>query len=179
MASGVTDFLRTHPQGFDLQVGERGMALSGGQRQAVVIARSLLLDPPIVLLDEPTSHMDNSTEAQLKERLGQILPGKTVVLITHRSSLLSLVDRLIILDKGRVVADGPKEDVLNALKKGQVKATASAATTSMPSSRARDRMAAPASSASAIDIFTLAWAMPSVPYRTMPTVRAPASRANS
>jgi ATP-binding cassette subfamily C protein LapB len=121
--AGATDFLRNHPQGFDLQVGERGMALSGGQRQAVAIARALLMDPPIVLLDEPTSHMDNSSEAGLKQRLTQILPGKTVVLITHRSSLLSLVDRLIIMDKGKVVADGPKESVLQALKEGQVSST--------------------------------------------------------
>ena len=119
--AGVTDFLRTHPLGFDLQVGERGMGLSGGQRQAIVIARALLLDPPIILLDEPTSNMDNSTEALFKRRLEQILPGKTLLLVTHRSSLLSLVDRLIIVDGGRVVADGPKEDVLNALKQGQIR----------------------------------------------------------
>ncbi len=120
--AGVTDFLRSHPHGFDLQVGERGMYLSGGQRQSVAIARALLLDPPVVLLDEPTSHMDNSTEAQFKNRLSQHLTGKTLVLITHRSSLLSMVDRLIILDRGRIVADGAKDDVLDALKKGQVRA---------------------------------------------------------
>jgi ATP-binding cassette, subfamily C, bacterial LapB len=120
--AGVTDFLRNHPLGFDLQVGERGMGLSGGQRQAIVIARAVLLDPPIILMDEPTSNMDNSTEALFKRRLEQILPGKTLLLVTHRSSLLSLVDRLIIVDNGRVVADGPKEDVLNALKQGQIRA---------------------------------------------------------
>jgi ATP-binding cassette subfamily C protein LapB len=120
--AGVTDFLRAHPHGFDLQVGERGMGLSGGQRQAIVIARALLLDPPIVLLDEPTSNMDNSSEAVFKNRLAEVLPGKTLVLITHRSSLLSLVDRLIIVDRGKVVADGPKEEVLTALKQGQIRA---------------------------------------------------------
>jgi len=121
--AGVGEFLRTHPHGFDLQVGERGMALSGGQRQAIVIARALLLDPPMLLMDEPTSNMDNSTEAVFKRRLEQILPGKTLLLVTHRSSLLTLVDRLIIIDSGRVVADGPKEDVLNALKQGQIRAS--------------------------------------------------------
>ncbi len=122
--AGVTDFLRTHPHGFDLQVGERGMALSGGQRQAVVIARSLLLDPPIILMDEPTSGMDNSTEAMFKNRLGKALTGKTLLLVTHRSSLLSLVDRLIILDNGKIVADGKKEEVLEALKQGRIRAGA-------------------------------------------------------
>ena len=120
--AGVSDFLRTHPHGFDLQVGERGMSLSGGQRQAIVIARALLLDPPIVLLDEPTSNMDNSTEMVFKKRLEEILPGKTLLLVTHRSSLLSLVERLIIVDDGKIVADGPKEEVLSALKQGQIRA---------------------------------------------------------
>ncbi|HSR71806.1 MAG TPA: type I secretion system permease/ATPase, partial [Kiloniellales bacterium] len=123
--AGVTDFLRRHPLGFDLQVGERGMGLSGGQRQAIVIARALLLDPPIILLDEPTSNMDNSSEAVFKRRLEEILEGKTLILITHRSSLLSLVDRLIIVDNGKIVADGRKEEVLAALKQGQIRAAAS------------------------------------------------------
>jgi ATP-binding cassette subfamily C protein LapB len=122
--AGVTDFLRTHPHGFDLQVGERGMALSGGQRQAVVIARALLLDPPIILLDEPTSGMDNSTESNFKTRLGKAMAGKTLLLVTHRSSLLSLVDRLIIMDNGKIVADGKKEEVLEALKQGRIRAGA-------------------------------------------------------
>jgi ATP-binding cassette subfamily C protein LapB len=123
--AGVTDFLRTHPHGFDLQVGERGMSLSGGQRQAVTVARALLLDPPILVLDEPTSCMDSSSEAVFKKRLAEILPNKTLVLITHRSSMLNLVDRLIIVDAGKVVADGKKEDVLGALKKGQIRPKAS------------------------------------------------------
>ncbi len=127
--AGVSDFLRTHPHGFDLQVGERGMSLSGGQRQAITIARALLLDPPILVLDEPTSCMDNSSEAAFKKRLTESLSNKTLVLITHRSSLLSLVDRLIIVDAGKIVADGKKDDVLQALKKGQIrnKTAASAA----------------------------------------------------
>jgi ATP-binding cassette subfamily C protein LapB len=119
--AGVSEFLRVHPHGYDLQVGERGMSLSGGQRQAVVVARALVLDPPIVVLDEPTSHMDNSTEAAMKERLEPVLAGKTVLLITHRSSMLSLVDRLIVLDRGKVVADGPKDEVVQALKGGRIK----------------------------------------------------------
>jgi ATP-binding cassette subfamily C protein LapB len=124
--AGVTDFVRTHPRGFDLPVGERGTALSGGQRQAVAIARALLLDPPVLLLDEPTSSLDNSAEATLKRRLADIAPGKSMVLITHRSSLLPLVDRLLILDGGRIVADGPRDEVLLALREGQIRAASGA-----------------------------------------------------
>ena len=119
--SGVAQFLRTNPLGYDLPVGERGMSLSGGQRQAVAVARSLLLDPPILVLDEPTSSMDNSTEAEFRRKLTPAIADKTLILITHRSSMLSLVDRLIIVDGGRVVADGPKSQVLEALKRGQVR----------------------------------------------------------
>lgn len=118
--SGVDEFLSKSPLGFDLQVGERGQSLSGGQRQAIAIARSLLLDPPILVFDEPTSSMDNTTEGRFKARLNTILPGKTLVMITHRGSLLSLVDRLIVLDGGRVVADGPKDTVLEALTSGRI-----------------------------------------------------------
>jgi ATP-binding cassette subfamily C protein LapB len=120
--AGVEDFVARHPLGFDLNVGERGERLSGGQRQAVAVARALLLDPPILLFDEPSSAMDNGAEGRLKQRLEQILPGKTLLLVTHRASLLSLVERLIVLDGGRVVADGPRHDVLKALAAGRIRA---------------------------------------------------------
>jgi ATP-binding cassette subfamily C protein LapB len=120
--AGVEDFVARHPLGFDLNVGERGESLSGGQRQAVAVARALLLDPPILVLDEPTSAMDNGAENRFKQRLGEILAGKTLVLVTHRASLLSLVERLIVLDAGRVVADGPKDEVLKALAAGRIRA---------------------------------------------------------
>jgi ATP-binding cassette, subfamily C, bacterial LapB len=120
--AGVDDFVARHPQGFDLDVGERGERLSGGQRQAVAVARALLLDPPILVLDEPTSAMDNDAENRLKQRLTEILEGKTLLLVTHRASLLSLVERLIVLDGGRLLADGPKEDVLQALADGRIRA---------------------------------------------------------
>ncbi len=118
--SGVHEFARLHPQGYELQVGERGQNLSGGQRQNVALARALLLDPPILLLDEPTSSMDNPGEERLKERLTGMIGNKTLLLVTHRASMLSLVDRLLIVDRGRIIADGPKEAVMEALKKGQI-----------------------------------------------------------
>ncbi|MGI9437025.1 MAG: type I secretion system permease/ATPase [Geminicoccaceae bacterium] len=122
--AGVDLFAARHPLGFDMNVGERGAHLSGGQRQAVALARAFLHDPPILLLDEPTSAMDNSTENRFKQQLGGILRGKTLFLVTHRTSLLSLVDRLIVLDGGRVVADGQKDQVFKALASGEVRGTA-------------------------------------------------------
>jgi ATP-binding cassette subfamily C protein LapB len=118
--AGVHEFARLHPQGYELPVGERGQLLSGGQRQAVALARALLLDPPILLLDEPTSALDNTGEERLKQRLQPYIADKTLVLVTHRTSLLSLVDRLVIIDRGRIVADGPKTEVMEALKGGRI-----------------------------------------------------------
>jgi ATP-binding cassette subfamily C protein LapB len=118
--AGVHEFARLHPQGYELQVGERGQNLSGGQRQNVALARALLLNPPILLLDEPTSAMDNTGEERLKQRLQAVIEKKTVILVTHRASLLSLVDRLLVIDRGQILADGPKAAVMEALKKGQI-----------------------------------------------------------
>lgn len=123
--TGVAELARQHPQGFDRPVGERGQLLSGGQRQAVLLARALLLDPPILLLDEPTSSMDNTSEEQLRARLQSCTQDKTLLLITHRASMLALVDRLLVLDNGRLVADGPKEAVIEALRKGHIRPVAS------------------------------------------------------
>ncbi|MDU7197609.1 ATP-binding cassette subfamily C protein LapB [Grimontella sp. AG753] len=120
--TGVHEFARRHPSGYNMQVGERGMSLSGGQRQAVTLARALLLDPPVLLMDEPTSSMDNTSEDLIKKALAPVISNKTLLLVTHRASLLSLVDRLIIVDNGKIIADGPKESVMNALKKGQIHA---------------------------------------------------------
>ncbi|MBD1590220.1 type I secretion system permease/ATPase [Pseudomonas typographi] len=118
--TGASELARLHPRGYDRPVGERGQLLSGGQRQAVLLARAMLLEPPLMVLDEPTSHMDNSSEDALRQRLHTWLPGKTLLLVTHRMSLLSLVDRLIVLDNGQIVADGPKDTVIEALRKGRV-----------------------------------------------------------
>ena len=114
--AGVTEFIRSNPAGFGAQVGERGMSLSGGQRQAVALARALVRDPDILILDEPTSNMDNASEQMIKNRLKAVMGNKTLVLITHRLSMLELVDRLIVMEGGRIIADGPKNEVLRRLR---------------------------------------------------------------
>ncbi len=114
--SGVTDFLRDSPHGLDTQVGERGESLSGGQRQAVAIARALLYDPPILIMDEPTAAMDPASENRLRKRLHAVTQGRTAILITHKGSMLSLVDRLALMDRGRIIADGPRDEVIKKLQ---------------------------------------------------------------
>jgi ATP-binding cassette subfamily C protein LapB len=118
--AGVAEFANRHPRGFDMLIGERGESLSGGQRQSVGIARAVLNDSPILLLDEPSSAMDHQSEDALKARLRRFTTGKTVVLVTHRTSLLELVDRLIVIDNGQIMADGPKAQVVEALQSGRV-----------------------------------------------------------
>ncbi len=116
--AGVDDFVSLHPLGYDLPVGERGRNLSTGQKQAVALARVLLMNPMILFLDEPSSAMDLATEQNFLMRLKQMMrPDQTLLITTHRHSMLELVDRIIILDNGRVVADGSKANVLNALKR--------------------------------------------------------------
>ncbi len=119
--TGVTEFVDQNPKGFEMDVGERGARLSGGQRQSLAIARALLLSPPMMLLDEPTSSMDNRTEQQLISRLADEIQHKTVILITHRASLLELVDRVIVMDDHTVVADGGKQEILEAIEQGKIR----------------------------------------------------------
>ncbi|WP_455853528.1 type I secretion system permease/ATPase [Pantoea endophytica] len=114
--TGLDQIAARHPSGINLPVGEHGNALSGGQRQLVSLARTLLLRPNVLLLDEPTSAMDNQTEAIFLEHLKNATADQTLVVVTHRPSLLALVDRIIIVENGKVAADGPKEQVLAALR---------------------------------------------------------------
>lgn len=118
--AGVDEFVARNPKGYDMLVGERGESLSGGQRQSIAVARALINDPAILLLDEPSSNLDNQSEAQLKRRLEEASQGKTILLVTHRTALLTLVDRLIVIDGGKIVADGAKDQVIEALKQGRI-----------------------------------------------------------
>ena len=117
--SGVDLFVNKLPQGFDTDVGEHGGFLSGGQRQSIALARAVLLNEPILLLDEPTNSFDNTTESIVKKRLFDYTRDKTLVLVTHKTPMLDLVERLIVVDEGRIVLDGPKHEVVEALKGNQ------------------------------------------------------------
>lgn len=118
--AGVNIFTDQESEGLDRQVGERGQYLSGGQRQAVALARALLFNPPILILDEPTSNMDNSSEVAVRKRLKKITKNCTLLLITHKMSMIELADRVIVLDRGKLVMDGPKHQVLQQLRGGKV-----------------------------------------------------------
>jgi len=115
-AAGVHEFLGKHEAGYDLLVGERGESLSGGERQAVTLARALITNPNIMILDEPTNSMDSQTEKGFVKRMAELIGDKTLILITHKMSVLSLVDRVIILEDGKIIADGPKEEVFKPKK---------------------------------------------------------------
>lgn len=118
--ANLGDFINRHPEGFDMMIGERGDSLSGGQRKCVALARALVNDPPILLMDEPTGSMDHSTESAVRAQLEDTIKGRTWIVVTHRNSLLSMVDRIIVVDSGRVVADGPRDKVVEALKQGRI-----------------------------------------------------------
>ncbi|WP_135454099.1 type I secretion system permease/ATPase [Vibrio echinoideorum] len=120
--AGVTAFTQQDPSGLERQVGEGGGMLSGGQRQSIAIARAFLGRPPVLLLDEPTSAIDNRSEMHIKHQLNQLLPSETLILITHKTSMLDIVDRVIVMEKGSIIADGPKAQVLSDLKQGKVRA---------------------------------------------------------
>jgi len=118
--AGLNELVNRHPRGFDMPVGERGESLSGGQRQSVGLARAVLHQAPLLLLDEPTSAMDFSTEAQITQRISAFAQDKTVVLVTHRTSMLAMVTRVIVIDGGKIVADGPRDRIMEALASGRV-----------------------------------------------------------
>ncbi len=122
--SGLSESVKQWPRGLGQQVGERGFNLSGGQRQLIALARALIADPPILLLDEPTSNLDNSAERRFLDSMRGWLNQRTLILVTHRASLLALVDRVVLVDRGKVVADGPRDEVLAMLAGGRAKLAA-------------------------------------------------------
>jgi ATP-binding cassette subfamily C protein LapB len=114
-ASGAIAWIARLSRGLDTEIGERGSGLSGGQKRSLALARALVGAPQLLLLDEPTSEMDGRTEQLVLERLAARAAGRTLLLVTHRHTLLPLVDRLIVMDRGRIHLDGPKAEVLQQL----------------------------------------------------------------
>jgi len=117
--AGVDDFVRQHPEGYGLKLGERGEGLSGGQRQAIAIARALIGKPRILLFDEATSAMDAGAESVLLQRLGQEIGACTFVTITHKVSLLQMVDKIVVIEQGRVAMQGTPEQLMRAQQPAQ------------------------------------------------------------
>ncbi len=114
--AGVAQWLGRRPEGMNFDVGPKGQKLSGGQRQSVVLASALVGGPKVLLLDEPSAYMDHAMEALIVRNLRAFTANRTLVIATHRSALLALVDRIIVMDGGRIVADGPKSRVLEGMR---------------------------------------------------------------
>ncbi len=123
--SGVDGFVSRHPMGYDAPIGELGANLSGGQRQAIALARAMITKPDILICDEPTSSMDTQTESAFCTHIVEQTKGKTYILITHKQALLTTVDRLILMHNGKVIMDGPRDEVIAALNSGKIKVKAS------------------------------------------------------
>ncbi len=118
--AGIAEYIKRHPKGLDMEVGERGESLSGGQRKAVALARALVHSPSVMFMDEPTGSMDHSTEAAVVRALKQYSVGRTLFVITHRTSLIDMADRIIVVDNGKIVANGPRDNVVEALRQGKI-----------------------------------------------------------
>ena len=116
--AGVDEFARRHPMGYNMPIGERGQGLSGGQRQSIGLARALISDAPMMLLDEPTNALDQLSENRILEALSPVLQGRTVLLITQKFALLRLTPRVIVMHEGQVYLDGPRDEVLKKLSGG-------------------------------------------------------------
>jgi ABC-type multidrug transport system fused ATPase/permease subunit len=113
-AAQAEDFIERLPKGYDTRIGERGLTLSGGQRQRIAIARAILADPRILILDDATSSVDASTEQEIKAALGEVLAGRTTFVIAHRLSTIALAQRIIVLEDGRVAADGTHAELFES-----------------------------------------------------------------
>ena len=107
------DFISKLPKGYDTLVGERGVKLSGGERQRVAIARAMLKDSPILMLDEATSSLDSISESYIQDAFTELMKGKTTIVIAHRLSTIQKMDRIIVLDKGKIVEEGTHKELLS------------------------------------------------------------------
>jgi ATP-binding cassette subfamily B protein len=114
MLAGASDFIEQLERGFDTPLGERGYSLSGGQRQRIAIARAILADPRVLILDDATSAVDPSKEHEIRDAMAEVMDGRTTIVIAHRPATIALADRVVLLDDGRIVAEGPHEDLLAA-----------------------------------------------------------------
>ena len=112
--AGAIDFIEQLDRGFDTPLGERGYSLSGGQRQRIAIARAILADPRVLILDDATSAVDPSKEHEIRDAMAEVMDGRTTIVIAHRPATIALADRVVLLDEGRIVAQGPHEDLLAA-----------------------------------------------------------------
>lgn len=119
--SCADEFIRKHPRGYEMAIRERGQGLSGGQKQSIGIARAFLLDAPIMLMDEPSNAMDQTTESKLLKNFEKNLEGITSIIVTQKMSLLKIVDRVIVLHEGKIVIDAPKDEALFKLSGGKKK----------------------------------------------------------
>ena len=116
--SGASEFIKKHPKGYEMPIGERGQGLSGGQKQSIGIARAFLLETPIMLMDEPSNAMDQITESQLLDHLAVALKEKTSIIVTQKMTILKIVQRVIVVDNGKIVIDAPKEEAIAKLQGG-------------------------------------------------------------
>ncbi len=117
--SGVEQFIAGHPLGYDMPIAEGGRSLSGGQKQAIGLARAMIRNPKIIFMDEPTAHFDVRSEAEFLDRLKAIAKSDmTIIVSTHRPSLLSLATRILVFERGKLVADGPRDAIIANLQTG-------------------------------------------------------------
>ena len=110
--AGAHEFIVELPEGYDTLIGERGFSLSGGQRQRIALARAILADPRVLILDDATSSVDPTKEHEIREALAEVMQGRTTIVIAHRPATIALADRVVLLDDGRVVAEGTHEELL-------------------------------------------------------------------
>ena len=112
---GLADLIRNHPRGLDMPLGENGLGLSGGQKQVIALARMTTRNPRVALLDEPTTGLDQASEVQALQVIAKWAKNRTMVIVTHRTQVLQIVDRVIVIDNGQVVMDGPRDTIINRL----------------------------------------------------------------